>query len=350
MLLPREIAQTPGRACRLRPAAAAPACASRHRRASESDAANAGAAARTSRTARARRSIIGDIQGRECGIRGAMILTPRQKSTPDSAMFDADRIAQEILEAWRARRQIPSLAARLPGFDLDQAYQVTAALRRIRQAARRTAGRAQDRLHQPHHLGRIPGLCADLGRHVCDDLAGDRRRRAAGPVALSRAPDRAGDRLRPCPRTGARHGRGRACSAASPGSRTASRSCIRCSKAGASPPPTPSPPSRCTAPIASVRAGRSSRCAGRRLACGVVAVRDQPLSQRRTRRSRPGAQRAGWSAVGAAPSQRSVGHGPAQSAAGRRRDHHHRHGHPRFPGCPRRDLAHGAAWARPCRP
>lgn len=48
-------------------------------------------------------------------------------------MFDADRIAQEIMEAWGAGRQIPSLAARLPGFDLDQAYQVTAALRRIRQ-------------------------------------------------------------------------------------------------------------------------------------------------------------------------------------------------------------------------
>ena len=48
-------------------------------------------------------------------------------------MSDADRIALEILEAWRARRQIPSLAARLSGFDLDQAYQVTAALRRIRQ-------------------------------------------------------------------------------------------------------------------------------------------------------------------------------------------------------------------------
>jgi len=48
-------------------------------------------------------------------------------------MFDADRVAQEIMDAWAARRQIPSLAARLPGFDLDQAYQVTAALRRIRQ-------------------------------------------------------------------------------------------------------------------------------------------------------------------------------------------------------------------------
>lgn len=49
-------------------------------------------------------------------------------------MFDPDRIAREILAAWGARRQIASLAARLPGFDLDQAYQVTAALRRLRQA------------------------------------------------------------------------------------------------------------------------------------------------------------------------------------------------------------------------
>jgi 2-oxo-3-hexenedioate decarboxylase len=48
-------------------------------------------------------------------------------------MIDSDRIAHEIMEAWRTRRQIPSLAARLPGFDLDHAYQVTAALRRIRQ-------------------------------------------------------------------------------------------------------------------------------------------------------------------------------------------------------------------------
>jgi 2-oxo-3-hexenedioate decarboxylase len=45
-----------------------------------------------------------------------------------------DQIAHEIMEAWAARRQIASLAARLSGFDLDHAYQVTAALRRIRQA------------------------------------------------------------------------------------------------------------------------------------------------------------------------------------------------------------------------
>jgi 2-keto-4-pentenoate hydratase len=49
-------------------------------------------------------------------------------------MFDSDQIAGEIMEAWAAHRQIASIAARLPGFGLDQAYQVTAALRRIRRA------------------------------------------------------------------------------------------------------------------------------------------------------------------------------------------------------------------------
>ena len=45
-----------------------------------------------------------------------------------------DQIAHEIMEAWAARRQIASVAARLPGFGLEQAYAVTAALRRIRRA------------------------------------------------------------------------------------------------------------------------------------------------------------------------------------------------------------------------
>jgi 2-oxo-3-hexenedioate decarboxylase len=49
-------------------------------------------------------------------------------------MLDPDRIAEEIMAAWTARRQIAPLAARLPGFDMARAYQVTAALRRIRKA------------------------------------------------------------------------------------------------------------------------------------------------------------------------------------------------------------------------
>ncbi|HEY1383075.1 MAG TPA: hypothetical protein VGF43_05650 [Dongiaceae bacterium] len=49
-------------------------------------------------------------------------------------MIDPDRLAEEIMGAWTARRQIAPLAARLPGFDMAQAYRVTAALRRIRRA------------------------------------------------------------------------------------------------------------------------------------------------------------------------------------------------------------------------
>ena len=49
-------------------------------------------------------------------------------------MFDPDQIAGEIMEAWAAHKQIASITARLPGFGLDESYQVTAALRRIRQA------------------------------------------------------------------------------------------------------------------------------------------------------------------------------------------------------------------------
>jgi len=43
-------------------------------------------------------------------------------------------IATEVLAAYDARRQIVSLAERHPGFDLDAAYRVTAAVRRLRQA------------------------------------------------------------------------------------------------------------------------------------------------------------------------------------------------------------------------
>ena len=45
-----------------------------------------------------------------------------------------DQMAHEIMTAWAARRQIASVVARLPGFSLEQAYEVTAALRRIRRA------------------------------------------------------------------------------------------------------------------------------------------------------------------------------------------------------------------------
>jgi 2-oxo-3-hexenedioate decarboxylase len=47
---------------------------------------------------------------------------------------DPDQIAAEVLAASAERRQLAPFTARLPGFDLDAAYAVTAALRRARVA------------------------------------------------------------------------------------------------------------------------------------------------------------------------------------------------------------------------
>ena len=44
-----------------------------------------------------------------------------------------DKVAQEILDASTAHRQIAPFSERIAGFDLEMAYQVTAALRRLRQ-------------------------------------------------------------------------------------------------------------------------------------------------------------------------------------------------------------------------
>jgi 2-oxo-3-hexenedioate decarboxylase len=52
---------------------------------------------------------------------------------PLSTSYSADEIAREILDASASRRQIALFSERMPGFDLDAAYQVTAALRRQRQ-------------------------------------------------------------------------------------------------------------------------------------------------------------------------------------------------------------------------
>lgn len=46
---------------------------------------------------------------------------------------DIDALAGELLAAGDARRQIPSICSRKPGFDLSQAYRVTAAIRAKRE-------------------------------------------------------------------------------------------------------------------------------------------------------------------------------------------------------------------------
>jgi len=49
-------------------------------------------------------------------------------------MVEPEKVAREILDAWTARRQIAPLAARMPGFDMGEAYRVTAVMRRLREA------------------------------------------------------------------------------------------------------------------------------------------------------------------------------------------------------------------------
>lgn len=49
-------------------------------------------------------------------------------------MRSADDVAREVLAAFEERRQIPSIVAEDQGLDLKQAYRVTAAVRRMREA------------------------------------------------------------------------------------------------------------------------------------------------------------------------------------------------------------------------
>src|SRR5919108_1274930 len=59
-----------------------------------------------------------------------------------TASLDIDRVASEALAAIDSGRAIASFCARLPGFRLDDAYRVTAAIRQLREArGERVVGR-----------------------------------------------------------------------------------------------------------------------------------------------------------------------------------------------------------------
>ena len=107
------------------------------------------------------------------------------------------------------RRQVEPFTARDTGLSEAYAYVVAAELV-LNIRARGDAGRPQDRLHQPQHLGRIRRFPADLGRHVRRDGARCDARRPGRGVATARTAHRARNRAR----AGARplsHGSRRAC-------------------------------------------------------------------------------------------------------------------------------------------
>ena len=141
------------------------------------------------------------------------------------------------------------------------------------------------------------------------------------------------------PRAG--HERGRAARPASSGSRTASRSSTRISPTGASPPPTRSPTSPCTArlfvgprvPIARFVPNAPRELAALRVTL-VADGRDVEEGQRRHRPRRAAAR--------AAPLGRRDGRAAAALADRRRRHRHDRHDHRRGAAPSGRALADAA--------
>ena len=86
---------------------------------------------------------------------------------------DPDRIAKAVLDAHAAGRQIAPFSETDSGFDLDTAYAVAARVREARRSRGERPIGPQDRLHQPHDLGRIRRLRADLGGAVYDTTVRD---------------------------------------------------------------------------------------------------------------------------------------------------------------------------------
>ena len=196
----------------------------------------------------------------------------------------------------RSPKSIPTSESRTP-----TASQPPSALR---EARGERSDRPQDRLHQPHHLGRIRRLCADLGLCLRPHRPGPHRRGARGfPERPRRAPHRARDRVRPR-RPAPPAWTSRRSSIASSGSPTASRSCSRSSRTGRFRPPTRSPPAASTAGSSSGRViGGSGGTSGRASSLASKSI----FSATGARRSRRRCQRPRRAALRVAPSRRDAG-------------------------------------------
>jgi 2-oxo-3-hexenedioate decarboxylase len=160
----------------------------------------------------------------------------------------ADQIAQELLSALEVRRQIPSLSARLAGFDLHAAYEVTAAIQRRRETrGERIIGRKigfTNRTIWPEY-----DVYAPIWGYVYDTTVQDLSECGGFCELQSFVEPRIEPEivfgLRAAPRAGMDNG---PCCPASTGWRTASRSSSPCLQTGSSLRPIPLPPSGCTGP------------------------------------------------------------------------------------------------------
>ncbi len=93
--------------------------------------------------------------------------TPTYPSRPDE-------IAAEVLAVLDGQGQIEPISERLADFDLETAYAVAAAVRRLREArGERVVGRKIG--FTSDDLGRVRGWCSDLGIYLQDDPSSVRR-------------------------------------------------------------------------------------------------------------------------------------------------------------------------------
>ena len=79
------------------------------------------------------------------------------------ALMDVQAVAAEAFATLGTGGQIEPFSWRISSFDLDDAYRVTAAVRKMREARGELPGRAQDWIHQSNDLGRIQRIRTDLG-------------------------------------------------------------------------------------------------------------------------------------------------------------------------------------------
>src|SRR4029078_5384811 len=75
-----------------------------------------------------------DAGRRRAGVARIALRRAHHRSGGKAMTDQSTAIAAEVLAAYDARRQIASFAERHPGFDLDGAYAVTAAVRHLRTA------------------------------------------------------------------------------------------------------------------------------------------------------------------------------------------------------------------------
>ena len=268
-------------------------------------------------------------------------------ATKTDVRGDVQAIAAEAFAVLNTGRQIAPFSDRVPGFDLDDAYRVTAAVRKCaRPAARRRSGARSASPTAPS--GTEYSVSAPMWGYVYDrtvhDLAARRRLLAGG---AGRATDRAGDRLRPRRRAEPGHGRGRPSGLRRMGRARLRDGAVDLSRLEVL-------PARHRRRLRPARRADDRPPARRRSASRAVASRPWRRSRSHYCATERSSTAGGPRTSSTARSPPSAPRRPArprsgEPAARRRRDRHHRHADARLPVAPGETWTHRPHWRRPRR-